>query len=593
MLDEVGVIGNCQAAAHVDAHGRVVWCCLPRFDSEPVFGALLDDVDGGAFAIRPAPVDPDSPAQVGAQRYLENTNVLETRFENESGRFRVLDFMPRFLAHGRSFRPTKLVRIVEPISGTPYISVECEPRLGWSKKKPRASFGSNHVSYEGYESELRLTTDVPLAYLGGRPFALTTPRHFVLAYGEPVEEPLAPLCSHFLTETTAYWRRWVKHCVIPPMYQEEVIRSALVLKLHCYEDTGAIVAALTTSIPESPGSGRTWDYRYCWLRDSYYTLDAFRLLGHYEERERFVDFLLGVAGGSPGLDLAPLYRIDGSTDLDERILDSWPGYLGEGPVRVGNQAAKQVQHDVFGEMVLALAPIFFDTRFRDRTTDVVLDLMKRLARKAIAVAGTPDAGIWELRTDARPQTFSSLMCWAAADRMSRISATFSPHDEPEFRLAATRIREQILARAFDDARGTLVATYGSLDLDAALLQAVTLRLLPKEDPRMLATIDAVRADLDHDGWLLRYRIDDGFGNPSVAFAICTYWLIQALATVGLVDEARTLMERVHRARAPLGLLSEDFDPKSGTMWGNYPQAYSHVGLIHAAFAASPSWSEVL
>ena len=585
-LEDLGLIGNCQCSALVDNKGSVVWSCWPRFDSEPLFSTLLDQDGGGHFTIGPAD------GSVGVQRYVENTNVLETRFDGPDGSFKVIDFFPRFMLFDRRFRPTKLVRIVEPISGTPRVRVSCEPRLGWTKEKPKTEVGSHHVRYHGYGAEVRLTTDVPLSYLGEQAFALTGRRHFVLAWGEPVEESLAPLCERFERETIRYWRRWVKHCAVPPAYQEEVIRSALVLKLHCFEDTGAIVAALTTSLPESPGSGRNWDYRYCWLRDAYYALGAFRLLGHFEEREQFLEFLLNVASSSKDLDLAPLYRIDGKSDLDESILTEWPGYRGSGPVRVGNQAASHQQYDVFGEMVLALAPMFVDARFRDHAA-APLDLVARLARKAIAVAGQPDAGIWEFRSDWRPQTFSTLMCWAAADRMATVASILKPEAVDEFRSAAARLREEVLTKAVDPARNSLVAVYGGLEVDAALLQAVTLRLLPAQDPRMLATVDAVRRDLESGGWLRRYRTDDGFGVPSVAFVICTFWMVEALALVGRVDEARAMMARLKSVRSPLGLLAEDVAPETGEMWGNFPQAYSHVGMIHAAFAASPKWSEIL
>jgi GH15 family glucan-1,4-alpha-glucosidase len=364
-----------------------------------------------------------------------------------------------------------------------------------------------------------------------------------------------------------------------------------VLKLHCFEDTGAIVAALTTSIPESAGSGRTWDYRYCWLRDAYYALGAFRLLGHFEEREQFIHFLLNVASGAPGLDLAPLYRIDGRTDLEESILTHWRGYQGEQPVRVGNAAALHKQHDVFGEMVLALTPLFLDARFREQVTPPVLDLVTELTRRAIAVAGTPDAGIWELRTEWRPQTFSSLMCWAAADRMTRIALEHIPVLVLEFAEAEAKIREEILAKAVHPQRRCLVADYGGSEVDAALLQAITLRLLPPKDPHALPTVQAIREDLDDGGWLKRYRVDDGFGRPDVAFSLCTFWLIEAQARLGLDADARAALERVRDIRSPLGLLSEDVKPSSGEMWGNFPQAYSHVGLIHAAFAAAPRWGE--
>jgi GH15 family glucan-1,4-alpha-glucosidase len=582
-LADLGLIGNCQIAALVRRDGAIVWSCLPCFDAPPVFGALLDERDGGRFAIGPAF------ARLGTQRYLPNTNVLETSFQSSEGTFRVLDFAPRFIQHERSFRPAKLIRIVEPISGTPLIRVHCDPILGWTKGRPRRELGSHHVSFQGYESELRLTTDAPLSYLDGEPFALTAPRRFVLSWGAPVEEPLEPLCDRFLRGTIRYWHQWVKQCDIPPTYQEEVIRSALALKLHCFEDTGAIVAALTTSIPESPGSGRTWDYRYCWLRDAYYTLGAFRLLGHFEEREQFLDFLLNIAASAPDLDLAPLYRIDGRTDLEERVLPDWPGFMAQGPVRVGNAAAQHKQHDVFGEMVLALTPLFLDARFRDHVTTPVLDLVARLARRAIMVAGQPDAGIWEYREAWRPQTFSSLMCWAAADRMSVIAKHHRPAAALEFATAAARLRDEILSNAVDPVRGCLVADYGGTEVDAALLQAVTLSLLPSHDPRLLRTVEVIQSDLDHLGWLKRYRTNDGFGVPVVAFALCTFWLVEALARLGQAEAARALMLKLSAIQAPLGLIAEDVDPQTGTMWGNYPQAYSHVGLIHAAFAAAPRW----
>lgn len=586
-LENLGLIGNCQFSALVSRTGEVVWCCLPRFDSEPVFSTLLDELNGGRFTVG----TPD--AAEGAQRYLGNTNVLETTFRTPSGSFRVIDFAPRLVQYERVTRPTQLYRIVEPLEGTPQVRVVCEPRLGWSKAAPLVLPGSNHIHFDGFESPLRLTTDIPLSYLGGQPFGLTERRHLVLAWGTPVEEALPGLCERFLHDTMRYWQRWIKHCSIPPMFQEEVIRSALALKLHCFEDTGAIVASITTSIPEAPGSGRTWDYRYCWLRDAYYALDAFRRLGHFEERESFTNFLLNVAGDSPELELKPIYRIDGTSDLEERTLDHWPGFNGEGPVRVGNAAALQTQNDIFGEMVLALTPVFLDERFSAERSPASYALLERLARKAIAVAGTPDAGIWEYRMEQKPRTFSSLMSWAAADRMANIAGRFSPAHAAEFGNAAAHIQRQIVENAWNPGLGAFVATYGGNDLDASLLEMVGLRFLPYHDKRIQGTIDAIWKNLSQDGWLLRYRMDDGFGQPAVAFMLCSFWLVEALAAVGRIGEAREVMQHVLGTSSPLGLLSEDCETATRRMWGNFPQAYSHVGLIHAAFSASPRWVDIL
>jgi GH15 family glucan-1,4-alpha-glucosidase len=592
-LEDLGIIGNCQISALVSRAGQIVWCCLPRFDSEPVFASLLDADCGGHFTVAPAS------GEAGAQRYLPNTNVLETTFRGPDGAFRVLDFAPRFGQYDRSFRPTQLFRIVEPIAGTPRVRVECAPRLGWSRGVSVEVAGSNHVRYEGFAGQLRLTTDVPISYLGGKPFALGERRHLVLTWGAPVEEPLAPLGERFLSETTRYWQRWVKHCNIPPLFQDEVIRSALVLKLHCFEDTGAIVAATTTSLPEAPGSGRTWDYRYCWLRDSYYVLAALRLLGHFEEREQFVRYLLDVCSGTPNLDLQPLYRIDGSADLAERVIDGWPGYGGDGPVRVGNAAALHRQNDIFGEAVLALSPVFLDDRFRAEQTEHTLALVERLAQKAVAVAGTPDAGIWEVRNAWTTQTFSSLMSWAAADRMARIADRHALSRAASYRAAAARLRAEILERGWSPKRGSLVSSYGGEHLDAALLQAAPLRLLAADDPRMHATIDAVVEDLARDGWLLRYRHDDGLGTPSVAFILCTFWLVEALAAVGRVEEGRQVFARARgpvpaRARAR-GLCGERPAhvgelPAGVLARGAHPRRVRRVASLGAVTCAVPSRS---
>jgi GH15 family glucan-1,4-alpha-glucosidase len=586
LLEQLGLIGNCQLAALVEATGSLVWCCLPRFDSEPVFGRLLDP-DGGQFIV--APED----GSVGVQQYRENTNVLETTFETPTGRFRVIDLAPRFELHGRIFRPTLLMRIIEPLEGAPRISVRCDPVLGWSKRRPVVIGGSHHLTYEGYPSELRLTTDLPISYLDGRPFSLVGKQRMVLTWGAPVEEPLTPLCDRYLGETVRHWQQWVKHCDIPPRFQREVIRSALALKLHCFEDTGAIVAAVTTSIPESRGSGRTWDYRYCWLRDAYYVVDAFRLLGQFDEREHFTNYILNMAGASPDLSLAPLYSVTGDRDLPERIAEGWAGYNGDGPVRVGNDAVGQIQHDIFGELILTLSPVFHDERFSAERTTTTLDLLMRLAEKAIAVAGTPDRGIWEIRLAETPQTFSGLMCWAAADRVATIAERYAPTRAAALRQAAGRIREDLAHRAWSEMRQSYVSAYDGDQLDASLLQMAPLRLFPWDDDRLHQTIDAIWKGLAHEGWLMRYRADDGFGPPRATFLLCTFWLIEALALVGRSVEARALLDSTTQIVSPLGLLAEHYDTTERVMCGNFPQAYSHVGMIRAAFAAAPRWLEVL
>jgi GH15 family glucan-1,4-alpha-glucosidase len=585
-LETLGAVGNCQVGALIEDTGSVVWLCLPRFDSEPVCGRLLDPL-GGDFTLGPAN------GGRGVQRYLENTNVLETTFTTAEGSFRVLDFAPRFESQSRTFRPTQLIRVMEPLSGSPRVRANFQPVEGWSKRPGVPHLASHHVHFEGPLAPLRLTTDVPLAWLDGRPFVLTGPRRFALTWAAPVEEPLAPLVDRFLGETLRYWQRWVKQCNIPSLYQREVIRSALALKLCCHEDTGAIVASFTTSLPEAPGSGRTWDYRYCWLRDAFYTLDALRLLGQFDERQAFIDYLLAVASAEGPLDLKPLYRVDGSIQLDESTLPHWEGFEGHGPVRIGNAAVSHAQHDIYGEMVLALAPIYFDERFTAERSPATLDLLHRLGERALEVAGTPDAGLWEYRSGWREHTFSTVMSWAAAERTGRIGRLMRQSWGGAMTEAADDLRQKLLARTWNAEIGSFTVSPGDLGLDAALLQLPSLRLLAPEDPRLHATVDLTRTALDRDGWLLRYQTDDGFGVPKVAFTLCTFWLAQALAVLGRKDEAREVLKRIQQAPSPLGLWSEDVDPSTNRLWGNFPQAYSHVGLIHAAFAAAPNWAEML
>ena len=388
--------------------------------------------------------------------------------------------------------------------------------LGWSDSSPRRDHGSHHIAIAAIESELRLTTDAPLSYLDGEPFALTERKHFVLAWGAPVEEPLEPLCDRFLRETVRYWQHWVKHCDIPPLYQEEVIRSALALKLHCFEDTGAIVAATDDLDPRVAGQRPHLGLPLL--------LAARRLL-----RARRVPPARPLRGARavhplpaqrrrrrrPISTLAPLYRIDGKRRSRRAHPRRLGGFKGEQPgARRQRRGARTPQHDVFGEMVLALTPMFLDARFREQVTPPVLDLVTRLARRAIAVAGQPDAGAsGSIRARMAPADLQSLDVLGGGRPHDRIARSTAPKPRTSSRRRPNRSATRFSQRAVDPARGCLVADYGGTEVDAALLQAVTLRLLTREDPRLHATVDAMRADLEHDGWLRRYRTDDGFGVP--------------------------------------------------------------------------------
>lgn len=576
-LEDLGLIGNCQYSALVERSGSVVWCCLPRFDSPPVFGRLLDP-QGGDFSVAPAN------GSSGLQRYVENTNVLETVFDQPEGRFRILDFAPRFVQYDRIFRPTQLIRIIEPLSGNPLIRVRCEPCVGWSKEPAAVLHGSNHLRFEGLAAPLRLTSDIPITYLDGRPFALTERRHLVLAWGPPVEEALPAFCDRMLGETMRYWHRWVKHCSIPPMYQQQVIRSALALKLHCFEDTGAIVAAMTTSIPEFGGSGRTWDYRYCWLRDATVTLFALMSAGYREEAAGWIEWLLRSVAGDPA-QLQIMYGMMGERLLTEIELPHLAGYEGSKPVRKGNAAAEQFQLDVFGELMDAL---FQARRMKIRPKDDPWPLQCHLVEFVTKHWTEPDEGIWEIRGPRRHFTHSKMMAWVAIDRAVRTIEEFGA-DGPlaEWRALRGRIHADICAQGYDSERGVFTQSYGAKPLDGSLLLMPLVGFLPPDDPRVVRTIEAIDRELRADGLVLRYHPDtsakiDGLPPGEGAFLPCSFWMVDCLNLLGRREEAEERFRHLLTLCSPLGLLAEEYDPRARRQLGNFPQAYSHVGLVNSA-----------
>src|SRR5918995_5396600 len=476
MAYSLGIIGNCAYSALV-RDGSVEWMCWPRPDSSFVFGSLLDRENGGVFAIEG--VD----AETVTQEYVENTNVLRTVFSGPHGEFELYDFAPRFLLYDRYYKPPMLVRVLRPISGEPRAVVRCRPVYDYGLLEPTAWAASNHVEYRGFPAPMRLTTNVPLAYIEDeRPFLLERDRHLVLTWGQPLEAGLEDTAERFLERTLDYWRRWVKGTRVPRDYQAEVIRSALALKLHQYEDTGALLAATTTSLPEYPGSGRTWDYRYCWLRDAYFTLNALERLGHSEEMESFLEYLRNIAEERPGL-LQPAYRINGDSDAEERVLDHLSGYNGDGPVRIGNQAFEHVQNDVYGEMVLGVSRLFLDARFVGEVPrSTAVDLIQGLVNQMDARLEEPDAGLWEFRGKTRLHGFSVLMHWAGSRRAGEVAdALEAPELAAHARSLEARAREVLETKCWNEEVGALTQVAGEPQVDAAMLLAVHLGYFEPDD----------------------------------------------------------------------------------------------------------------
>jgi len=586
MTRGLGIIGNCSYSALV-RDGSVEWMCWPRPDSSFVFGPLLDAERGGAFTVEALD------ASDVRQEYVENTNVLRTVFASPSGTFELVDFAPRFQQYDRFFKPSMLVRILRPLSGEPRARVRCRPRYDYGLVEAGSWRASNHVEYTGLPAPVRLTTNVPLTYVEDeRPFLLERERHLVLTWGQPLEAGLEETAEHFLERTVDYWRRWVKGTRVPRDYQREVIRSALALKLHQYEDTGALLAATTTSLPEHPGSGRTWDYRYCWLRDAYFTLNALERLGHSEEMELFLEYLRNLAEREGALQ--PAYRINGGEDAPESELEHLSGYNGEGPVRVGNQAFEHRQNDVYGEMVLAVSRLFLDTRFVGEippltAVAIVTDLLDQIEARL----EEPDAGPWEFRGRASLHCFAVLMHWAGARRAVEIAEALEDAElAARARALEDRARELLDTRCWSPELGALTQVAGGEQLDAASLLALHLGYLTPDDPRAATHVDAIRDRLSVDGGLLRrYDGVDDFGDMRAAFTVCSFWLVEALAILDRKEEARALFEHLLRLHNGLGLYSEDILPDTLEQAGNFPQTYSHVGLINAAFRLSRRWED--
>ena len=424
-------------------------------------------------------------------------------------------------------------------------------------------------------------------------FRLERSLAFFLGPDEGYDQEVGPGVSATLDRTVAYWKDWVRTLYIPLDYQEAVIRAAITLKLCAYEETGAIVAAMTTSVPEFPESGRNWDYRYCWIRDAYYTVRALNRLGAVDMLENYLVYLRNLVDSSAGGHVQPVYGVGLEEDIDERIVTSVEGYRGMKPVRVGNQAREHLQHDVYGQIVLPLVQSFYDQRLLRPGSIDDFHALEKVGERAFAMHDQVDAGLWEFRTIARVHTYSSVMCWAACDRLGKAADHLGLDLQAVvWRERAQTIRERIEAETFIPEEGRFGASFGGTELDASLLQLVDLGFLAPDDPRQVATFNAIERDLKKGPYLFRYVIPDDFGEPETAFNFCTFWFIEALHQNGRDEEAREIFEQMLARRTHAGLLSEDISLGDNELWGNYPQTYSLVGIINCAILLSRSWTDV-
>ena len=588
---DLAPVGNCAIASLVDRRGRHVWSCFPRLDGDPAFHALLGDAGDAGFM----DVDLREIAKT-EQGYVRNSAILETLLTDARGSvLRIIDFAPRFRLYGRNFRPRTLVRRIEPVSGRPRIAIRVRPSFGYGARQPRPKLGSHHLRWVDGEDALRLTTDAPIAYIENETeFALDRPVSLFFGADEPLSENPDTLAASFLEQTRSYWQDWVRSLNIPFDWQDAVIRAAITLKLCSYEDTGAIVAALTTSIPEAAGTQRNWDYRFCWLRDAFFTVTALNRLNATRTMEGFVRFVVDAVERDIEGPVAPLFAIAPGADLSERQAEALAGYRGMGPVRVGNEAATQVQNDGYGSIVLSAAQLFYDRRLQPGGDEGLYRLLSTVGRRAERDALTPDAGLWEYRGRARAHVYTAGMSWAAMHRLGLIAQHMGRRSDGDDWLARAEVlRREVLRRAVVPGEGWISGALDVAVADASSLVLPEIGLLPATHEAFLKTIEVVERRLMRNGFLLRYDEADDFGAPDNAFLLCTFWYIDALAAVGRRDEARELFENILARRNHAGLLSEDIDPRSGELWGNFPQTYSQVGLILCAMRLSRSWEEGL
>lgn len=576
-----GLIGNCSYLALIDTHANVGWMCWPRFDSSFIFGSLLDREKGGVFFIRP-----EKENYTSRQRYVENTNVLETTFDCEDGKFVVIDFAPRFYQYDRFYKPLMLMRKVVKLEGRPRIRVCCQPTGQYGQIQSKTVFGANHIRYEGLGSEVRLTTNAPLTYIHQEnAFVLTGTQYFCLTWGVPLEAPLETTVDHFLNQTIHYWRVWISNTSTEHFHQKAVIRSALTLKLHQYQDTGAIIAATTTSLPESPGSERNWDYRFCWLRDAHYTLKALNDLSHFGILRDYANFVENIVIGEDRR-FHPLYPIAMNGEPKEQILEL-EGYLGEKPVRIGNQAYEHIQNDVYGQVLVTLLPLLTDERLINQNNGSLETLVFHCLEMIDATMNEADNGLWEFRGIEQLHCYTFLFHWAGSHAAKKIGERLQNQEMVQLAQKLVKESTKMIEACYDEERGVYTQAVGSSNLDASLLQLINMGYLDPKSEKAKKHVENLEKELRaENGLFYRYKHPDDFGKPETTFLICAFWYVEVLARMGRIEEAIEIFQSLLEHSNHLGLLSEDIHEATGSQWGNFPQTYSHVGLINAAFAIS-------
>ena len=581
-----GIIGNCKSSALINADSSIDWCCLPQFDSSAVFCKIIDEKIGGSFKIE---VDK---SYTITQHYLNNTAILKTNFRNNENEFEVLDFMTRFKLDDKNFyNPPELQRMIRPIRGLPKIKVLYNPTLeyanGKTKTYKKEDFIVSVFEEASYET-LFLYTDIEKnKILENKEFELAEPVYLNLSYNEKIDVPNLEKSNLELEKTKEYWINWCKKGPKYKLYNDEVKRSAITLKLLTFEKTGAVLAAATTSIPETIGEVRNWDYRFCWIRDASMVIKIIAKLGHERIVKNFIDFIVNLIPNK-NEKLQIMYGIDGQKILTEKKLDHLSGYKNSKPVRIGNAAYIQKQNDIYGILVDVIH--FQIEKFKEENYkyEQLWSIVKSVVWVVEKNWKKPDKGIWEFRNEDQHFTFSKLLCWVAIDRAIKISNLIKKGRKIDRWIPLRdEIKNDILSNAWNPKIKAFSQSYGSDFLDASVLLMESYGFIESKDPKYIDTVKAIEKELLYDGLLFRYKNNDDFGEPKSSFTVCTFWYINSLFKIGEESKAKRLFDQLLSNSNHLGLFSEDLDFKTKKMLGNFPQAYSHLALIETAMNFNP------
>ncbi len=576
-----GVIGNCRSAALVSDKGSIDWCCLPDFDSPSVFAALLDKNTGGCFRLE------TEEGYVISQKYFYRTNILRTEFRSEKAAFELIDFMPRYKTGEMDYyAPAEIYRYLRPLYGEPRFVVHYTPSLNYARDEMVHSIEDNYIrSYSKRQKRecVYLYSNLDLAGILNREvISLNQQAYFLLSYNQKLISIDIFRVYLEYQRTKVYWLNWTNRSKKYMHYQEEITRSLLVLKAMSFDETGAMLAALTTSIPETIGEVRNWDYRFCWLRDASMSIDTLLRMDHYHAAKRFLGYIKGIIKSKHDA-FQIMYGIRRERDLHESDLPHLSGYEDSKPVRIGNAAYTQNQHDVFGYVMHVIYKYF---RYFPGPLDEIEDMweiVRNIMRSVGAQWEKPDRGIWEIRNDEKHFVISKVMSWVALDRGALIAELLhKKYYEKTWRTLANKVREEVMAKGWKEDMQTFTQTYCNRDMDASLLLMAEYGFISAEDERYVKTVCAVQKALFFKGLMYRYVNHDDFGKPTSSFTICTFWLVEALYRIGEKKEAREIFDRLLTYGNHLGLFSEDIDFETKRLLGNFPQAYSHLALVNTA-----------